>query len=140
MNTKLDLLGPAPEPSAPLLLLSIDLSSGTVTVHGELDRQEVHRLTDAVAALLHSPSPRWSIDLADVTFCDVAGLRGLLAARRLAARSGRRLSVTRPSPWLRRLMHLTGVDAPDADTAVGTSPVVPSQPLPRSGLLEGHHG
>jgi len=126
MNSKLDVLASAPELPAPPFLLSIDLSNSRVTVHGELDRHQVHRLAEAVGVLTHSPSPCWSIDVSAVTFCDVEGLRSLLGAQRLAARSGHRLSVTRPRPWLRRLLQLTDLAVPRADDGAGTSPVAPA--------------
>ena len=117
---------PAPDPPAPPFLLSIDLADGRVAVHGELDRHQVHRLAVAVGVLRHSPSPCWSIDVSAVTFCDVEGLRSLLGAQRLAARSGHRLSVTRPRPWLRRLLQLTDLAVPRAEDGAGTSPVAPA--------------
>lgn len=126
MNSKLDSFASAPELPAPPFLLSIDLSNARVTVHGELDRLQVHRLAQAVSVLTHSPSRCWSIDVSAVTFCDVEGLRGLLEAQRLAARSGHRLFVTRPSPWLRRLLHLTDLAVPCADDGARTSPVAPA--------------
>ena len=126
MNSTLVPFPSAPDLPAPPFLLSIDLADGRVAVHGELDRHQVHRLAEAVDALGHSPSHCWSIDVSAVTFCDVEGLRGLLAAQRLADRSGHRLFVTRPSPWLRRLLHLTDLAVPRADHGAGTSPVAPA--------------
>lgn len=125
MNSKLDVFASAPELPVPPFLLSIDLSNSRVTMHGELDRDQVHRLAEAIDALAHSPSPCWSIDVSAVTFCDVEGLRGLLEAQRLAARSGHHLSVTRPRPWLRHLLRLTDLPVPRATDGVGTSPVAP---------------
>ena len=125
MNSVLVPFPSAPDLPAPPFLLSIDLADGRVAVHGELDRHQVHGLAVAVSVLRHSPSPCWSIDVSAVTFCDVAGLRGLLGVQRLAARSGHRLVVTRPRPWLHRLLLLTDLDVLGADGAVGTSPLAP---------------
>lgn len=94
----------------PPFLLSVDLDGGRVSLHGELDQRHVHRLREAVAVLAYSPAARWSLDVAGVTFCDAAGLRVLLAAHRLAADTGRSLVLTRSGPWLRRLLHLAGLD------------------------------
>lgn len=101
----------------PPFLLSIELPAGRITVHGELDREQVHRLAEAVGVLLMSPSRSWSIDVSALTFCDVAGLRGICQAQRLAADSGRRLLVTGPSSLLRRLLHLAGASTPDVAEA-----------------------
>ena len=115
----------APVLPPPPFLLFIDLADGRAAVHGELDGHQVQRLAVAVSVLRHSPSHCWSIDVSAVTFCDGEGLRDLLGAQRLAARSGHRLCVTRPRPWLRRLVHLTDLDVLGADGAVGTSPLAP---------------
>lgn len=95
----------------PPFLLSIDLVDGRVSLHGELDRSHVGRLLETVAGLALSPAPRWSLDLAGITFCDAAGLRGLLAARRLAEDAGRTLSLVRCSPWMHRLLALAGLSS-----------------------------
>jgi anti-anti-sigma factor len=95
----------------PPFLLSIDLDRGRVSLHGELDRPHVDRLLESVAVLGYSTSPRLTIDLAGVTFCDAAGLRGLLEAHRLADDTGRPLAVVRCSPWMRRLLVLAGLSS-----------------------------
>jgi anti-anti-sigma factor len=90
----------------PPFLLSIDLADGRVSLHGELDRPHVDRLLESVAVLAYSPAPRWSIDLSGITFCDAAGLRALLAVRRLADDAGRPLRMERASAWMQRLLEL----------------------------------
>lgn len=93
----------------PPFLLSIDLVGGRVWLHGDLDRRHVDRLLESVAVLAYSQAPVWSIDVAGVTFCDTAGLRALLEARRLAARAGRGLVVLRAGRWLRGLLDVAGL-------------------------------
>jgi anti-anti-sigma factor len=106
-------LGAEPTPVSPQpFLLSIDIPAARIRVRGELDRRHVHRLDEAVAVLTHSASPSWSVDVSDLTFCDAAGLRALLRARRLAEHTGRGFDVVGPSPCLRRLLGLVGVDVP----------------------------
>jgi anti-sigma B factor antagonist len=95
----------------PPFLLSIDLDGGRISLHGELDRPHVDRLLESVAALAHSTAPRWTIDLAGITFCDTAGLRGLLAVQRLAEDTGRPLSVVRCSRWMRQLLVMAGLSS-----------------------------
>ena len=49
------------------------------------------------------------VDLGELTFCDVTGLRALLAFRAMHEAQGRSVSVVRASPFLWRLMRLCGV-------------------------------
>src|SRR3982751_2684419 len=88
---------PPPVPDAPVLdeflAVSLDRSSGTVTVSGELDRESAHHLLDALDALRATPHRTWSVDASQVVFCDAAGLRALAAAQALATRHGRELRV-----------------------------------------------
>lgn len=53
--------------------------------------------------------PTVLIDVGELTFCDVAGLRVLLAFCRIHEAQGRSVSVVRASPAFRRLMCLCGV-------------------------------
>jgi anti-anti-sigma factor len=102
-------IAPDRDPVLPPFLLSIDIAAGRISLHGELDRRHVDRLLEAVAVLEYSTSPRWSVDLAGVTFCDTAGLHALVEAHRHAQDAGRTFAVTRPGPWLRRLLRLAGL-------------------------------
>jgi anti-anti-sigma factor len=103
--------GLAPAWSPPPFLLSIDLVEARIAVYGELDVSNVHRLVEAMAVMTNSASQRWSIDTAGVTFCDAAGLRGLMAVQRRARESRRTLLVTRSSRWMNRLLDLVGLTA-----------------------------
>ena len=49
------------------------------------------------------------VDLGDLTFCDAAGLRALLAFARLHRAQGRAVVVVRATPLMWRLMRLCGV-------------------------------
>jgi anti-anti-sigma regulatory factor len=93
-------------PTTPFLL-SIDIAAGRLAIHGDFDRQHVERFLDAIRLLDHSPSPSWSVDVASVSFCDAGGLRGLLAAQRLAEQAGRTFQVTGAGPL--SLVGLTAV-------------------------------
>jgi anti-anti-sigma regulatory factor len=98
------------ELAAPFLL-SIDVAAGRVAIHGDFDRQHVDRFLDVMSLLAYSPSPLWSVDVSAVSFCDAGGLRGLLAAKRLAEDNSRTFRVTRAGPWMRHLLPMIGLSA-----------------------------
>lgn len=91
------------------LLLSIDLRSGRITATGELDRLVAHRISDALLALSTTAHRTWTVDAGGVTFCDAEGLRAIAAGAALARERGCALRVVAASPFLVRLMRLTGV-------------------------------
>jgi len=49
------------------------------------------------------------VDLGELSFCDVIGLRALLAFSRIHAAQGRSVEVVRATPFMWRLMRLCGV-------------------------------
>lgn len=49
------------------------------------------------------------VDLGDLTFCDLTGLRALLTFRRIHEAQGREVVVVRATPFLWRLMRLCGI-------------------------------
>ena len=89
------------------LRLCVDVARGLVTVGGELDRSTAHHLSDAVSALRSGPGDMWTLDLRDVTFCDVPGLRVLRSAEELARSSGCGLHLTQVPPFLAYLLDLS---------------------------------
>jgi anti-anti-sigma factor len=50
------------------------------------------------------------LDLAELTFMDVSGLRTILDAAREARRNGRSLVIENPMPHIIRLLELTAID------------------------------
>jgi len=108
----------ASEPASPPFLLSIDLAAGRVAVSGDLDRRQVERFLEGVGLLASSPSSAWSVDVSAVTFCDAGGLRGLLAAKRLAERAGRSFRITGAGPWMRHLLPMIGLSVPAESTRI----------------------
>ena len=108
--------GDGDEPAALPFLLSIDVSGGSVAVRGDLDRDHVELFLGAVRLLTAAPSPRWSVDVSAVTFCDAGGLRGLLEAKRRADRADRAFQVTGAGSWMTHLLRMIGLD-PAADPA-----------------------
>ncbi|MCZ2836945.1 STAS domain-containing protein [Modestobacter sp. VKM Ac-2985] len=115
--------GPAPSAE---LTVSVDRAHATVVLSGELDRDSVHHLTGALAALSASSNARWVVDTAGVTWCDAGGLRGLAAAHAQAVDSGRELRLTGTPRCVDRLLRLSGLDQLIADTAPRVrTPLVP---------------
>ncbi|HEU4515149.1 MAG TPA: STAS domain-containing protein [Nocardioidaceae bacterium] len=49
------------------------------------------------------------VDLGELTFCDLSGLRALLTFRRVHEAQGRAVVVVRANPFTRRLMALCGI-------------------------------
>ena len=49
------------------------------------------------------------IDLGELTFCDLTGLRALMAFRRIHQEQGRSVAVVRANPFIWRLMRLCEV-------------------------------
>jgi anti-anti-sigma factor len=88
------------------LRLSVDVRGGAVRVAGDLDRGSAHHLADALSALRSSPVAMWTLDLQDVSFCDVEGLRLLSRAAALADACGRGLHMTRIPRGLADLMAI----------------------------------
>jgi len=85
-----------------------DHSSLFLSLHGELDLCSSRQLPrDAFAG-------RWDIrtvriDLGDLEFCDCAGVRALLAFRRIHAAQGRSVEIVRATPFIWRLLDLCDV-------------------------------
>ena len=82
-------------------------------------------------------SSRWDlttvlVDLGELTFCDVTGLRALLAFRRIHAAQGRSVTVVRASRPVRRVMLLCGVtDHLEVATPARRRRVSVTGPVPR---------
>jgi anti-anti-sigma factor len=49
------------------------------------------------------------IDLGELTFCDLTGMRALLTFRRIHEAQGRSVAVVRANPFIWRLMRLCGI-------------------------------
>jgi anti-sigma B factor antagonist len=93
--------------SAPL---SIRVTATTyavwIAVSGELDLSNHDQLAQALAGLSLAGSRHVHLQLSNVGFCDVAGMRHLLAFIRRAELMGRQVSAHGASRSLRRLCHL----------------------------------
>jgi len=82
-----------------------------VRLSGELDLDSLHLLTDALDAIAATSCPAELVvlDLAAVTFCDVAGLRALEQCALSLEMVGKQLMLYHPPRSVTRLMTMTGV-------------------------------
>jgi len=81
-----------------------------VAVVGEVDLATAAVLRDRLLNVLHDQAPGvLDVDLAGVTFLDCTGISALVAVRNAAVRTGRQMRVTRPQPFVRRVLGLTGL-------------------------------
>jgi anti-sigma B factor antagonist len=90
---------------APLFSVARDSTGDWVVARGEIDMVTAPRLAAAI-----DMGPCLGVDMSDVSFLDVSGLRVLLDAARRNRAAGRRFAVIRPSPMIRRLLELTAID------------------------------
>lgn len=80
-----------------MLIGELDMASST-SLELELQSAEARR------------PPVLVLDLAELRFMGVSGLRSILGAARRARRDGRQLVVTNPVPHISRLFELTAID------------------------------
>ena len=96
---------------APLSLeISASSTATIVRVAGEIDLDTKDDLEDALAQL--GVTPRYlDVDLGEVTFIDSSGLQMLMRMHRVCQASGGVLTIRRPSPSVRSLFDVAGVNA-----------------------------
>jgi anti-sigma B factor antagonist len=82
----------------------LDGADGALAARGELDVATAEQFLQALAA---HDGDVLLVDLAGLSFIDSSGLRALVQARR----DHRRLQYVNPSPNVRRLFQLTGLEA-----------------------------
>jgi anti-sigma B factor antagonist len=88
------------------------LAGGAVEVSpaGEIDVENAYAIKDAVAEQLAQGRPgRIELNMQYVTFIDSVGISALVSAFQLAAISGVKLTVTRPSRFAHRQLWVTGL-------------------------------
>jgi anti-sigma B factor antagonist len=84
--------------------------SVTVVVAGDIDMDSRHVLDDAIARLEAEPVDL-VLDLAGVTFVDSQGVNLLVRVRKILEQAGVSLTITRPSPMVRKVLEVTRVDS-----------------------------
>jgi anti-sigma B factor antagonist len=77
---------------------------------GELDMSTATSLELELSAVEARRPPVLVLDLSQLRFMGVSGLRAILDAARRARRDGRQLVVTNPVPHILRLFELTAID------------------------------
>ena len=82
----------------------------TVRVRGELDIATADQAYAYLRDVVDSQDGPVTMNLAELTFCDAAGLGVLARVARYARRSGRSLKLSAARPSLLRIMHITGMD------------------------------
>lgn len=106
--------------------LSLDVTatgrSACLQVSGDLVYETVDAMIDAAGQLLtRRPAPaHLHLDLAELNFCDSAGLSGLLLLHRRSSQAGVQLHLDRRPRFLDRILDVTGtfeylVTAPVSD-------------------------
>jgi anti-sigma B factor antagonist len=99
-------------PSVPEYL-SVDISRNergvVVHVRGEIDMASAPQLEAAIDRAREDRPEQLDLDLAEVDFIDISGLRVLINAYQRANKQGERLILQRASPPVRRLLALSSV-------------------------------
>jgi len=82
----------------------------TVRMRGELDIATADQAYAYLRDVVDSQDGPVTMNLAELSFCDAAGLGVLAKVAGHARRSGRPLELTEPRPSLLRIMAITGMD------------------------------
>ncbi|GIE58264.1 STAS domain-containing protein [Actinoplanes octamycinicus] len=93
----------------PRLHLAVESTTDccTVTLSGELDQLTAPSLVQLLDNAA-SGIPHLVLDVAQLSFCDLAGLRALLHAHQTASERGLALAVRNPPAHVMWLLHITG--------------------------------
>jgi anti-sigma B factor antagonist len=84
-------------------------STAVLSLSGELDMATAPQVRECVADAIAAGSPRVLVDLAELTFCDSAGLTAFIQGDKHCAARGGWLRLTRPGGHVARVMELSGV-------------------------------
>jgi anti-sigma B factor antagonist len=87
-----------------------DGSAAHLALRGELDMLSAPLLARALESASRGDPARVILDLRELRFMDVSGLRAILDAARSARRDGRSLVIANPMPHIVRLLELTAID------------------------------
>jgi anti-anti-sigma regulatory factor len=93
---------PRRSPTAPRIVVRLDLVAGRLELIRRLDRRTAHLLHDAISALLQTDHPRWVVDVTGLTVCDRGGLRALNTAHHRSLRHHRKMTLLGASSTLQR--------------------------------------
>ena len=104
----------------------------TVRFTGELDIATADQAYAYLRDVVDSQNGPVTMNLAELTFCDAAGLGVLARAAGYARRAGRSLRLTAARPGLVRIMRITGMDEAFPEVR---SPALSVLSLPRQTVL-----
>jgi stage II sporulation protein AA (anti-sigma F factor antagonist) len=90
--------------------LDRDAPPATLVVAGELDVASGPALEHEVARVLDGQGGDFRLDLSALTFMDSTGARALVRVHRRIESIGRRLVLVSPTPPVRRVIELLGLD------------------------------
>jgi anti-sigma B factor antagonist len=88
----------------------VSATAYVLEVGGELDLYTAPRLSSQVGELIAAGATSLVVDLTETTFLDSTALHVLLEARKQTRDGGGDLVVVCPSPHVRRIFEVTGVD------------------------------
>jgi anti-anti-sigma factor len=94
-------------------LLSVEANfdgTATIILVGEFDMTGTARFWVCVSEALAMHPPSMTVEARGLTFVDSSGLSALLRARDAAAEAGVAFGISEPSPVLRRVAELSGVE------------------------------
>ena len=98
-------------PLPPFEIACVDDGPETrLALRGELDMLSAPLLARQIDAVEGRKPARIVLDLGELSFMDVSGLRAILDAARSARRDGRTVAVANPMPHIIRLLELTAID------------------------------
>jgi anti-sigma B factor antagonist len=100
-----------PNPSEFSLLVVAQHRDVVVQLCGELDLEGAGTLAECLRAALAGTPRRLVLDLSALTFADSTGLATFASARRAADSADVELVLDSPTPPVRRVLELTGLDA-----------------------------
>ncbi len=80
-----------------------------LSLAGEIDMLTGNRLVNAITEVLTDPTPRITLDLGGVTFCDSTGLGTLVVLSRKARDAQSVLVLTNVGDFLMRVLDITGL-------------------------------
>lgn len=85
-------------------------TGATITLLGDLDMATVSKLEDCAAAVFDdADGTELTVDLAELRFCDSAGISALVRIRQLCDQHGWQLRTLNPQPAVRRVFDFTGL-------------------------------
>lgn len=87
-----------------------DRTGTTIILEGDFDLTGTDRFWAVFSEALAASPRSITFHLPDLTFIDSSGLRALLQARAAATNAGVAFRVSEPSPALRRIAEMTGIE------------------------------